>query len=63
MAWVSKVREYKGVAADLFIYMDDFRPTGPNAEDLWSKSRRASRICNLLIPQVRLEHKYSISPW
>jgi hypothetical protein len=30
MAWVAKVREDGRVAAYLFIYMDDFCPTGPN---------------------------------
>jgi hypothetical protein len=33
MAWVAKVREEAQFAADLFIYMDDFHPTGPNAEE------------------------------
>jgi hypothetical protein len=29
--WMSKVRtEYGRVVADLFIYIDDFRPTAPN---------------------------------
>jgi hypothetical protein len=33
MMWVAKVREDGWVTADFFIYMDDFRPTGPNAEE------------------------------
>jgi hypothetical protein len=33
MAWVSKVREEGRVAADLFIYMDDLRPTAPDEEE------------------------------
>jgi hypothetical protein len=40
MAWMAKVREDGRVAADLFIYMDDFRPTGTNAEECWRASRR-----------------------
>jgi hypothetical protein len=38
-AWVAKVREDGRVEADLFIYMDDFRPTGPDAEECWRYSR------------------------
>jgi hypothetical protein len=48
MAWVAKVREDGRVAADLFIYMDDFRPTEPNAEECWMASRRAASVCNHL---------------
>jgi hypothetical protein len=44
-AWVAKVREDVRVAADLFIYMDDLCPTGPDAEDFW---RKAAIICNYL---------------
>jgi hypothetical protein len=47
-AWVAKVREDGRVAADLFIYMDDFRPTGPDAEECWRASRRAANVCNHL---------------
>jgi hypothetical protein len=31
-SWVSKIREDERVAVYLFIYMDDLRPTGPDAE-------------------------------
>jgi hypothetical protein len=31
LSWVAKIREDGRVAADLFIYMDDLRPTGPDA--------------------------------
>jgi hypothetical protein len=48
MVWVAKVREDRRVAADLSIYMDDFRPTGPNAEECWRDSRRAASVCNHL---------------
>jgi hypothetical protein len=47
-AWVAKVREDGRVAADLFIYVDDFRLTGPDAEECWRASRRAASICNHL---------------
>jgi hypothetical protein len=34
--WVSKVRKEDGrVAADLFIYIDDFRPTSPSEKECW----------------------------
>jgi hypothetical protein len=47
-AWVAKLREDGRVVADLFIYMDDFRPTGPDAEECWRASRRAASVCNHL---------------
>jgi hypothetical protein len=31
LSWVAKIREDDRVAADLFIYMDDLRPMGPDA--------------------------------
>jgi hypothetical protein len=31
--WVAKIREDGRVAADLFIYMNDMRPTGPYPEE------------------------------
>jgi hypothetical protein len=48
MAWVAKVRGGGRVAADLFIYMDDFSPTGPNAKECWRDSMRAVGVCNHL---------------
>jgi hypothetical protein len=34
--WVSKVRKEDGrVVADLFIYIDDFRPTSPSEQECW----------------------------
>jgi hypothetical protein len=32
LSWVAKIREDGRAAADLFIYMDDLGPTGPDAE-------------------------------
>jgi hypothetical protein len=46
LLWVAKVREDIRVAADLIIYMDSFRPTGPDAEECWRASRKAAIICN-----------------
>jgi hypothetical protein len=66
-AWVAKVREDGRVAADLFIYMDDFRPTGPDAEECWRASRRAASVCNLLgiqdAPRKRRGVSRSPGPW
>jgi hypothetical protein len=46
LVWVAKAREDIRVAADLIIYMDNFRPTGPDAEECWRASRKAASICN-----------------
>jgi hypothetical protein len=46
--WVAKVRPGGRVAADLFIYMDDFRPTGPDEEACWQANRKAGSTCNHL---------------
>jgi hypothetical protein len=46
LAWVANVREDGRVAAYLFIYMDDLRPTGPDAEECWRASRKAASVCN-----------------
>jgi hypothetical protein len=48
LAWVAKVREDGRVAADLFIYMDDLRPTGSDAKECWRASRKAASVCNFL---------------
>jgi hypothetical protein len=48
LAWVAKLRKDGRVAADFFIYMDDLRPTGPDAEECWRASRKAASICNYL---------------
>jgi hypothetical protein len=32
LSWAAKVREDGRVTADLFIYVDDMRPTGPDTE-------------------------------
>jgi hypothetical protein len=36
LPWISKVRaEDEKIAADLFTFMDDFRPTGPTKKEAW----------------------------
>jgi hypothetical protein len=65
--WVANVREDGRVAADLFIYMDDFRPTGPDAEESCRAPRKASSICNYLGIQDAPKKKRDVSrapgPW
>jgi hypothetical protein len=40
--WVSKIRKEDGrVDVDLFIYIDDFRPTAPYKEECWQAARKA----------------------
>jgi hypothetical protein len=46
--WVMKIRKGGRVAADLFIYMDDMRPTGPDAEECWRAARKGAVTCNRL---------------
>jgi hypothetical protein len=36
------------IAADLFAFMDDFRPIGPNKKEAWLAGRRAASILNHL---------------
>jgi hypothetical protein len=49
LPWVSKVRAEDGkIAADLFAFMDDIRPVGPNKKGAWLAGRRAARILNHL---------------
>jgi hypothetical protein len=65
--WVAKVREDGCVAADLFIYMDDLSPTGPDAEECWRVSWKAASICNYLdiqdAPRKRREVSRAPGPW
>jgi hypothetical protein len=49
LPWVSKVRAEDGkIAADLFTFMDDLRPTGPSKKEAWAAGRRAASILNHL---------------
>jgi hypothetical protein len=67
MVWMAKVREDGQVTTDLFIYMDDFQPTGPYAEECWRASWRAASICNHLgiqdAPRKKREVSRSPGPW
>jgi hypothetical protein len=47
--WVAKYRIEDGrLAADLFIFVDDFRPTGPSRADAWQAARRAASTLSYL---------------
>jgi hypothetical protein len=46
LAWAAKVREDSRIAADLFIYMDGFRPTEPDAKECWRAPRRPPTFAN-----------------
>jgi hypothetical protein len=48
LPWVSKVRKDGQIAADLFTFVDDLRPTGPGATECWLPARRAGSILNWL---------------
>jgi hypothetical protein len=46
---VSKLRKEDGrVAADLVIYIDDFRPTAPNEQECWQAARKAGSTLNFM---------------
>jgi hypothetical protein len=47
MPWVHKIRLRDGkIAADLLIFVDDARPTGPSEEECWQAARRFASACN-----------------
>jgi hypothetical protein len=47
--WVSKVQKEDGrVAADMFISIDDCRPTAPSEQECWQAARKAGSTLNLL---------------
>jgi hypothetical protein len=49
LPWVRKVRlEDGGIAADLFIFVDDLRPTGLSRKEAWQAARRAASKLNYL---------------
>jgi hypothetical protein len=45
---VARIRDNGRVAADVLIYMDDLRPTGPDAEEFWRVARKGEATCNHL---------------
>jgi hypothetical protein len=67
LAWVAKVIEDGRVAAYLFIYMDDLRPTGPDAEECWRAYRKSASVCNYLgiqdAPRKRRDVSRAPGPW
>jgi hypothetical protein len=47
--WVHKIRLDDGrIAADLFIFVDDLRPTGSSRKEAWLAARRAASKLNWL---------------
>jgi hypothetical protein len=47
--WVYKMRSDDGrIAADLFIFVDDLRPTGPSKREAWLAARQAASRLNFL---------------
>ena len=48
IAWVSLVRKDGTLAAELFKFVDDLRPTGPGKKDAWDAARRTASILNWL---------------
>jgi hypothetical protein len=49
LPWVSKIRLDDGkIAADVFIYVDDARVTGPSEEECWKATWQAASIVNSL---------------
>jgi hypothetical protein len=44
MSWVSKVREDWRVAAYLYIYMDEMRPTAPSEEECWQTGLKTGSL-------------------
>jgi hypothetical protein len=49
LPWVSKVRnDDERIAADLFTFVDDLRPTGGSKKDVWRAARKAASTLNHL---------------
>jgi hypothetical protein len=68
MPWVYKVRCNDGrIAADLFIFVDDLRPTGPSRKDAWLAARQAASKLNFLgiqdAPRKRRASSRSPGAW
>jgi hypothetical protein len=58
--WVSKIRLKDGkIAADLFVYVDDARITGPSEEECWAATRQAaSRVNELGIQEAARKRRW-----
>jgi hypothetical protein len=67
LPWVSKVKADGRIAADLFTFVDDLRPTGPGRRDCWRAARRAASILNSLgiqdAPQKRRDSSPKPGAW
>jgi hypothetical protein len=66
--WVAKYRIEDGrLAADLFIFVDDLRPTGPSKEDGWLAARKSAATLNHLgiqdAPRKRRDSSQSPGAW
>jgi hypothetical protein len=66
--WVYKTRADDGrIAADLFIFVDDLRPTGPSKKDAWLAARKAASTLNHLgiqdAPRKRRASSRSPGAW
>jgi len=67
VAWVRKVRKDGRVAADLFTYVDDIRPTGPTEREAWRAQQRVSSQLALKglqdAPRKRRRPDQEPGPW
>jgi hypothetical protein len=67
LSWVAKITEDGRVGADLFIYMEDLSPPGPDAEECWRAARKGAVTCNHLgiqdAPRKRRAASKTPGPW
>jgi hypothetical protein len=66
--WVCKLRmDDKRIAADLFIFVDDLRPTGSSRKEAWQAARRAASTLNFLgiqdAPRKRRDSSQNPGAW
>jgi hypothetical protein len=68
VSWVSKVRDCDGrVTADLFVFVDDLRPTGSSRKEAWRTGRRTASVLGHLgiqdASRKRRDSSQSPGPW
>jgi hypothetical protein len=67
LSWVAKIREDGRVAVDLFSYMENLRPTGPDTEYCWRASQKGAATCNHQgiqdAPRKRWDALKTPGPW
>jgi hypothetical protein len=67
LPWVSKVRKDGKIAADLFTFVDDLRPTGPGRRECWRAARRVASTLNWLgiqdAPRKRRDSSQKSGAW